>query len=85
MRWDTEFGRWVGEFGPSRIVAALGRNPELSVTNGAVYEWLRGHQPRPDRAIALVEMSGGRLSLDAIYRHGREIDLRSKGGRCRED
>jgi hypothetical protein len=81
MRWDTEFGRWVGEVGASRIVAALGRDPDLSVTTKAVYEWLRGHHPRPDRAIALVELSGGRLSLDMIYRHSQEIDRGSGGGR----
>jgi len=72
-RWETEFGRWVSDFGVPRIVAALARDPDLRVTNQAVYEWLRGHAPRPARAIALVEMSRGRLTLEAIYQHSREV------------
>ncbi len=72
-RWETEFGRWVGDFGVSRIVEALAHDPNLRVTNQAVYEWLQGHAPRPARAMALVELSGGRLTLEAIYGHGREI------------
>jgi hypothetical protein len=77
MRWETEFGRWVADFGASRIVAALGRDPDLSVAPHAPYDWLRGHPPRPDRATALVELSEGRLSLDAIYNHSREIEERA--------
>ncbi len=72
-RWQTDFGRWVGDTGVPRIVAALARDPDLRVTNQAVYEWLQGHSPRPTRAIALVEMSEGRLTLEAIYRHGMEV------------
>jgi len=77
-RWETEFGRWVGDFGVSRIVKALAHDPDLRVTNQAVYEWLQGHAPRPARAMALVELSGGQLTLEAIYEHGREI-RRSSG------
>jgi len=72
-RWETDFGRWVADFGVPQIVRALADDPELRVTNQAVYEWLQGHPPRPARAMALVELSGGRLTLDAIYGHGREI------------
>ena len=72
-RWDTEFGRWVAEFGVPRIVAALGRDPDLRVTNDAVYQWLRGVEPRPARAMALVELSGGRLTLETVYNHSREV------------
>jgi len=72
-RWETEFGRWVADFGVPSIVKALARDPDLRVTNQAVYEWLQGHPPRPARAMALVELSGGRLTLEAIYEHGREI------------
>jgi hypothetical protein len=63
----------VGDFGVPRIVAALARDPDLRVTNQAVYEWLQGHAPRPARAMALVELSGGRLTLEAIYEHGRAM------------
>lgn len=72
-RWETEFGRWVSDFGVSSTVKALAHDPDLRVTNQAVYEWLQGYAPRPARAMALVELSGGRLSLEAIYQHGREI------------
>ncbi|MBN1459156.1 MAG: hypothetical protein JXA57_06440 [Armatimonadetes bacterium] len=72
-RWETEFGRWVADFGVPQIVKALARDPDLRVTNQAVYEWLQGHPPRPARAMALVELSGGRLTLEAIYQHGRQI------------
>ena len=74
-RWDTEFGRWVSDFGVPRIVAALAHDPDLRVTNQAVYEWLQGHAPHPARAMALVEMSQGRLTLDAIYQHSRQMKL----------
>ncbi len=72
-RWETEFGRWVSDFGVSRIVSALAPDPALRITNQTVYEWLQGHAPHPTRALALVEMSGGRLTLNAIYEHGREV------------
>ncbi len=72
-RWQTDFGRWVAEFGVPRIVAVLGQDPDLRVTNQTVYEWLQGHAPHPARAMALVEMSHGRLTLEAIYQHGRQM------------
>lgn len=72
-RWQTEFGRWVSEFGVPRIVAALAHDPDLRVTNQAVYKWLQGHAPRPPRAMAMVKMSGGRITLEAIYQHSRDI------------
>ncbi len=72
-RWDTEFGRWVADFGVPSIVAGLAHDPNLRVTNQAVYEWLQGHAPQPARAMALVEMSGGRLTLEVIYQHSREV------------
>ncbi len=77
-RWQTEFGRWVADFGVSRIVAGLAHDPNLRVSNQAVYEWLQGHAPHPARAMALVEMSQGRLTLEAIYQHGRQV-RRSEG------
>ena len=72
-RWHTEFGRWVSDFGTSRIVAALAHDPDLRVTNQSVYEWLQGHPPTASRALALVAMSRGRRTLDAIYHHALEI------------
>jgi hypothetical protein len=80
IRWDTEFGRWVAEVGVARIVSALYPHPQLRVTRGAVYEWLSGHSPAPARARALVRLSGGRLTLEVIYRHAQEV---RKGTPCR--
>ena len=77
-RWQTEFGRWVADFGVLRIVAGLAHDPALRVTNQTVYEWLQGHAPHPARAMALVEMSQGRLTLDAIYQHGQQ--MKQSGG-----
>lgn len=73
LRWQTPFGQWVSDFGVSRIVSALAPNPDLRVTHDAVYHWLGGHAPRPARAMALVELSGGRLTLEAIYQHVQEV------------
>jgi len=75
-RWRTRFGRFVAEVGVPEIHKALRNHPdpEVRVTKGAIYEWLQGHRPSPDRARALVELSRGRLSLDAIYSHRRERD-----------
>lgn len=78
-RWRTKFGRWVADYGVSEIVRALSRDPDLKVTKHAVYEWLRGHAPRPARAAALVRLSGGRIGLDDIYRHIRLVRKRESG------
>jgi len=72
-RWETDFGRWVSDVGVPSIVSALAKDPDLRVTNHAVYHWLKGFAPRPDRAMALVELSGGRISLETIYRHCHEV------------
>ncbi len=72
-RWQTDFGRWVADVGVQGIVAGLAPDPTLRITSQTVYEWLQGHAPHPARAMALVEMSQGRLTLDAIYQHGRQM------------
>ena len=79
-RWQTEFGRWVADFGVRRIVAGLAHDPDLRVTSQAVYEWLQGHAPQPTRALALVEMSGGRLTLEAIYKHSQQVRQADRQG-----
>ena len=73
-RWHTRFGRVVGEIGVPRILAALHGDPDLRVTKQAVYAWLAGFEPRPDRARALVKLAGGKLDLEMIYSHKRELD-----------
>jgi len=80
-RWATPFGSFVSDFGVGRIVLSLAAsgNP---VTNRAVYAWVGGFtRPRPDRAIAMVQISGGRLTLDDVYRQGMEI----RNGRDSDD
>jgi len=73
-RWRTRFGSWVGEIGVSRIVLELGQCPDTAVTPNAVYRWLAGNTaPLPSRAQALVRMSQGELTLEAIYSHGQEM------------
>jgi hypothetical protein len=72
-RWKTEFGQWVADVGVAGIVAALAHDPDLRVTNHAVYQWLRGRAPRAARARALVKLSGGRLTLAMIYDHCRQV------------
>jgi len=68
-RRTTVFGRWLAETGVGEVVDALADDPDLRVTANAVYEWLRGRAPRPERARALVRLSRGRITLDDIYDH----------------
>lgn len=72
-RWHTRFGQAVGEIGVPTIVAALKADPETRITKSGVYEWLQGHSPTTERAEALVQMSNGRLTMDMIYSHKREL------------
>ena len=73
-RWETRFGRWVGEFGVSRIIEVLDPYPSLRVTHQAVYAWVAcASAPNPRRAQALVRLSGGVLTLEVIYEHPREL------------
>ncbi len=78
-RWSTRFGRVVAEIGVPEIAKALASDPALKVPKRAVYSWLEGHEPRPDRARALVRISGGKLSLETIYGHKRELARLRKG------
>lgn len=81
-RWTTTFGRWVADYTVPRIVAGMSSRPETKVTPKAVYEWLRGRSPHPVRAQELVRLSGGRLTLDDIYRHPVELEgLSAPAGR----
>lgn len=75
-RWSTRFGRWVRQYGVTRIVADLSSDPMLRVTPNAVYMWLRGHAPHPTRAQALTRLSGGELTIEAIYSHPQELERR---------
>lgn len=79
-RWKTRFGSWVGDVTVASIVSALDRNPDLRITESAVYQWLRGHAPNPARARALVELSEGAIDYEVVYSHREELE---KMDRCR--
>lgn len=68
-RWKTGFGSWVSDYGVSRLIRDLDAVGE-PVTNKAVYMWVAGSTlPRPRTAVRLVQLSGGAVSLEDIYRH----------------
>lgn len=60
--WSTPFGAWVREFGTAKL------RDELQVTKSAVHSWVRGIVlPRPAKALRMVELSEGKLTIDVIY------------------
>lgn len=74
-RWETRFGAWVSRVTVEQIVAELSVSKLTEVTNQGVYRWLAGAtSPTPDRARALVNISGGALTIDAIYSHRDEMN-----------
>lgn len=61
-RWQTEFGVWVDNFEVGRLAS------ELDVTPQAVYHWVSGRSlPCPARALTIVHLSAGALTLQDIY------------------
>lgn len=73
-RWNTPFGRWIAEVGVQAITTNLARHPELAVCPGAVYQWIKGAaSPSYERSKALVELSGGELTIDMIRDHRRVV------------
>lgn len=76
LRWNTRFGRWVSRYRVSRLTVDLAARG-VPVTPHAVYDWIAARRaPRPTCAAAIVEISGGKLSFDDIYRHRAEIAAR---------
>jgi hypothetical protein len=68
-RWVTPFGSWVRGFTVARLVSAL-RAGGHTATRAAVHHWVAGRaipQPRA-KALAIVELSRGSVSLEDIYR-----------------
>lgn len=72
-RWQTQFGRWMKKKGVPNIVKELGNDPDTRITPDLPYQWLNGITPRPHRAMALVAISDGELTLDTIYSHPSEL------------
>ena len=68
-RWNSHFGRWVSDFGAGRLVTALQERGE-PIHIRTPYRWISGRSsPRHPVALKIVELSGGEVSLDDIYRH----------------
>jgi len=77
-RWSTPLGSFVSSYPSDRLVADLAGIGE-PVTIAAVYSWVAGRSvPRPTRAIAIVRLSGGRLTLDDVYSHRTAVDTRKE-------
>lgn len=68
---DTKFSHWLKDFGVANVVAEMNkRGRDVGVTLSAVYQWERQeHEPRPKKQRALVEISGGKLTLQDIADH----------------
>lgn len=67
-RWHTPLGSFVRGYGVERLTRALAAAGQ-PVTPFAVYKWLGGtHVPRVDRAVAITQLSEGRVTLADIYR-----------------
>lgn len=79
-RWSTPFGAWVSGYTTMRLVAAM-TDAGCPVERHIVYHWLAGRYcPRPSAARAMVALSDGALTLDAIYEHVEAMRrLRGRG------
>lgn len=72
-RWETTFGKFVANQTVAGIVRGLHADPATRITRDAVYEWLAGHRPHPTRALALVRLSAGQLTLEDVFAHATEL------------
>lgn len=81
--WRTRFGSFVSNYGNGGAEAEVSGVPRLvmdlsergvSLSKQTVYHWLSGAtSPRPHVAEVLRDLSGGQLTLDAIFEHRREV------------
>jgi hypothetical protein len=77
--WNSRFGSWVRSYPVSRLIVDL-EVIGLAVTRPAVYQWISGRTtPQLRRAHAMVQLSGGSISLDDVYAHRSQIDEESTG------
>jgi hypothetical protein len=74
-RWGTPFGRWVGNYGVSRLARTISERARDGralhpVTHWSVYGWLSGeHTPRSYYLTQIVELSQGAVQQHDIIRH----------------
>jgi len=68
---DTKFADWVRQTGVGTIAERLRElGPSCSVTETAVYQWVRGdHEPRPAKIRGLVKISEGEITFDDVNHH----------------
>lgn len=67
-RWSTEFGQWLQDVGVDYVAE------EIGVTPHAVYGWVAGRtKPDLDTAARLADLSRGRITVDDVARHRRDI------------
>ena len=72
-RWGTRFGSWVQEYTAARILEGLAQAGEPTA-RASVSHWVSGHcAPRPSKAVVLVRLAAGRLTLEDVYRHREEV------------
>ena len=73
-RWSTRFGSFIDFYSVKGLLAAL-KARGLPLDKFTLYGWLSGDRdPRPNHALALVEISRGSLSLDDVYSHRRSLE-----------
>jgi len=67
-RWQTRFGSWVRGYTVHRLAG------DLRLTDKSVYDWVSGRfVPHPSHAIGIVQLAGGAISLEDVYRHRAEV------------
>jgi hypothetical protein len=68
---ESNFQRWVMDFGPRKLASELTRiGRDVAVTRGTVYQWLnREREPRPAKIRALVEIGQGRITFEDVHQH----------------
>jgi len=72
-RWKTKLGRWMDGFGVTKLAHELRARGE-PVHKSAIYHWISGETiPRPSAGRLIVEISGGELALEDVYRHRDEV------------
>jgi len=67
-RWQTDFGKWVSNFGVCRLAISLDINRQ------AIYHWIGGRTfPSLSNAKKIIILSDNHLSMQKIYSHAEAI------------
>jgi len=69
VKTTPAFRRWVRAFAPAALTRKLSR-AGVPVSRQTVHRWRRGETaPAPQRAVALLQISEGRLRVEDLYPH----------------